>query len=1053
MADRPQLKATAHAVEDDDPFAELTRIMGFDPRVPASAAKPRPVPAPQPVLQAPKLEPAHLSEDFSIDLERELMGEFGLAGDGPTPVARAIEPDPTVVPTGWFSRREETVAAPAAWRRPAEPEPQYQPYEAEAAREQDVRGTFAGDDYAPDYSPDDERHYAREDERHSVDEEDRRYDHEEAAAVYAEEDAPADEADEGEYFEAEEAPRHDAERAAYAETAAVPAPAYGGYAEPQRPAYETYGEPQRPAYEAYAEPQRPAYDAEEEADVEAAVAASLEEEFAIEPDWTSGTDPVEDLMPAEEPAPAPQPAAAPVAQDLAADFDAAMAEVDMDFRAVPVPRKMERATPRPLPQFQPQPVAKVAPAPPAEPATDLEDELNALLGKMRSAAHTTQVAAAPVYQRREPVDVVGAMAASQARVEPAYEDRLSSPDVDNPFEEIFADPEDVREPRRPAAAAHSDVAEPTAEQIESDPINSLAKMAARLRAANRGPAWPAQVPAQPANHALVVPAARVDSRYDEDDTSRAVPSIETVDVDEAPVALADDLDLPAVVYEEERAAPAAYDDLDAELSDLLGDVGKTTRPAEPARAPAASYAQPHAPIASRNGRVDNGSAHGYAAAAGSAASDVLGRGIEARGSAKPLPGDHAGQAFHPDELAGAHPAAAEQDFDLDLAYDPALEDEIALPAYAAEPQAQPRRRGLLVAGIVGGVALVGAIGAFALSFGTGSSSDVPVLVRADETPIKVKPENPGGVTVPNQDSKVYDSVAGGEATVDASQEKLVTTTEEPVSIAPDTADMAADAELPLNPDSEMDGAADADGEQTGLDAAPAPKSEDRVEQATADDKTAPDEVAAVAPRKVRTLVVKPDGSLVPSGEAEVAAPAADATADETGAVQDEAQEADAAPMEDPVVSVESPEAQTTTGAVAPVAEAPAPEASAPAEATASTPASAPVAPARPAAQPAAAAGDAKPDKVAAIDPAPLPAGTWSVQIASQPTAESAQATWKDLARRYASVIGDRQPSIVKAEVAGKGTFWRVRIPAGSRNEAVSLCESYKSAGGNCFVSR
>ncbi|MGO4839278.1 SPOR domain-containing protein, partial [Rhizobiaceae sp. 2RAB30] len=35
----------------------------------------------------------------------------------------------------------------------------------------------------------------------------------------------------------------------------------------------------------------------------------------------------------------------------------------------------------------------------------------------------------------------------------------------------------------------------------------------------------------------------------------------------------------------------------------------------------------------------------------------------------------------------------------------------------------------------------------------------------------------------------------------------------------------------------------------------------------------------------------------------------------------------------------------------------------------------------------------------------------------------------------------------------KGTFWRVRIPAGNRNEAISLCESYKSAGGNCFVSK
>ena len=56
-------------------------------------------------------------------------------------------------------------------------------------------------------------------------------------------------------------------------------------------------------------------------------------------------------------------------------------------------------------------------------------------------------------------------------------------------------------------------------------------------------------------------------------------------------------------------------------------------------------------------------------------------------------------------------------------------------------------------------------------------------------------------------------------------------------------------------------------------------------------------------------------------------------------------------------------------------------------------------------------------------------------------------------RRYGSVLSGHEASIVKAEIAGKGTFWRVRIPAQSRNDAISLCESYKAAGGNCFVSR
>ena len=76
-----------------------------------------------------------------------------------------------------------------------------------------------------------------------------------------------------------------------------------------------------------------------------------------------------------------------------------------------------------------------------------------------------------------------------------------------------------------------------------------------------------------------------------------------------------------------------------------------------------------------------------------------------------------------------------------------------------------------------------------------------------------------------------------------------------------------------------------------------------------------------------------------------------------------------------------------------------------------------------------------------------------MQIASQPSVESAQSTYQDLARRYSSVLEGRSVNIVKAEVVGKGTFYRVRVAANSRNEAISLCENYKAAGGNCFVSK
>jgi hypothetical protein len=122
---------------------------------------------------------------------------------------------------------------------------------------------------------------------------------------------------------------------------------------------------------------------------------------------------------------------------------------------------------------------------------------------------------------------------------------------------------------------------------------------------------------------------------------------------------------------------------------------------------------------------------------------------------------------------------------------------------------------------------------------------------------------------------------------------------------------------------------------------------------------------------------------------------------------------------------------------------------------ASTPSTAPIAPQRPSDQPVDVVGEVKPDQVASVDTTTTtaPAGAWSMQIASQPTAESAQTTYKDLSRRYDSILGGRDVNIVKADIAGKGTFYRVRVPTQTRNEAINLCESYKAAGGNCFVSK
>jgi hypothetical protein len=361
-----------------------------------------------------------------------------------------------------------------------------------------------------------------------------------------------------------------------------------------------------------------------------------------------------------------------------------------------------------------------------------------------------------------------------------------------------------------------------------------------------------------------------------------------------------------------------------------------------------------------------------------------------------------------------------------------------------------------MAGIVGAVVVAGGLGAFALSFGGKHGSEAPVIVKADNSPIKVKPENPGGTVVPNQDNKVYDAVIKGAKPAEPVQQKLVTSTEQPVDVqAKDPAraiDLSGDQSAAAG-GTDGGNAVSTAGVAPADNAAPAPKSEDRIAQVLQEADKNPDTVA-VAPRKVRTMVVKPDGSLVAREDPAAAnpqvaatepvdpapqhvAPAGQADAEQTGTV--------------PAAADQASEDQAET--VKPVKLAAEPKAEAKAQ-SANTPASVPLAPQRPSDQPVDVVGEVKPDQVASIPTtASTGGGSWSMQIASQPTVESAQANYADLQRRYGSVLAGRTANIVKAEIAGKGTFYRVRVPAQSRNDAINLCTSYKAAGGNCFVSR
>src|SRR5690606_30929044 len=104
-------------------------------------------------------------------------------------------------------------------------------------------------------------------------------------------------------------------------------------------------------------------------------------------------------------------------------------------------------------------------------------------------------------------------------------------------------------------------------------------------------------------------------------------------------------------------------------------------------------------------------------------------------------------------------------------------------------------------------------------------------------------------TVPNQDKAVYDRVAG-DSDATPQQEQLVTSTEVPVDVVQRTLSPEA---LPFDGPDDLEALASDDNERLlpGVD-----------EPETALSRTDAEQSPLVSPRRVKTMIVKPDGTLV-----------------------------------------------------------------------------------------------------------------------------------------------------------------------------------------------
>jgi hypothetical protein len=106
-----------------------------------------------------------------------------------------------------------------------------------------------------------------------------------------------------------------------------------------------------------------------------------------------------------------------------------------------------------------------------------------------------------------------------------------------------------------------------------------------------------------------------------------------------------------------------------------------------------------------------------------------------------------------------------------------------------------------------------------------------------------------------------------------------------------------------------------------------------------------------------------------------------------------------------------------------------------------------------------AAASPPPARAAAIAPPP-PVATgaesaagYFVQVAAQKSEEEAQASYRGIQTKYASVLGGREPVIRRKDLGSKGVFYGVQVGPFSREDAVQLCNSLKSAGASCMIQK
>ena len=82
-------------------------------------------------------------------------------------------------------------------------------------------------------------------------------------------------------------------------------------------------------------------------------------------------------------------------------------------------------------------------------------------------------------------------------------------------------------------------------------------------------------------------------------------------------------------------------------------------------------------------------------------------------------------------------------------------------------------------------------------------------------------------------------------------------------------------------------------------------------------------------------------------------------------------------------------------------------------------------------------------------------GPWGLQLTGNWSQAKALSDYSLLQKKFASVLADRAPMIIKSQMAGRGSapWYLIRVAESTRDRAKQLCSRLEAAGGSCLVFR